>query len=252
MQLQPPMTPRQRFFLAVTVLSFLTVTGVVIGCDSDDGPTVTAPNGGNGGTTPTRNMTAEQQGRDGLEETENGTMIRNKGDVALNVRFNYDEPRHYRLNADTAMPSNPANADSAPTRVASGGSRWMSPPQGMNRCISVVRSPGTRRINGRSILHPHGTVEMRNNCSRSVSVKTACIGESYRSRQFLGKTIYEWEYDNGLSHLGPGEKYPIHFGWRCYRETRGRLYYAACLGTTTTGATPYWTSTEPGYHCLED
>ena len=118
--LHPPMTPRQRVFLAVTVLMFLTVTGVVIGCDSDDTPTVTAPSGGSGSGTPTRNMTAEQQGRAGLEETENGTMIRNKGEVALNVRFNYDEPRHYRLNADTAMPSDPANAGSAPARVACG------------------------------------------------------------------------------------------------------------------------------------
>ena len=117
--LHPPMTPRQRVFLAVTVLMVLTVIGLVIGCDSDDTPTVTAPSGGGSGT-PTRNMTAEQQGRDGLEETENGTMIRNKGEVALNVRFNYDDPRHYRLNAGTAMPSNPANADSAPTRVACG------------------------------------------------------------------------------------------------------------------------------------
>ena len=116
----PPMTPRHRVFLAVTVLSFLTVTGFVIGCDSDDGPKVTAPSGGSGSGTPTRNMTAEQQGRDGLEETENGTMIRNKGTVALNVRFNYDEPRHYRLNADTAMPSDPASAGSAPARVACG------------------------------------------------------------------------------------------------------------------------------------
>ena len=114
------MTPRQRVFLAVTVLMVLTVTGVVIGCDSDDTPTVTAPSGGSGSGTPTRNMTAEQQGRDGLEETENGTMIRNTGEVALNVRFNYDDPRHYRLNADTAMPSDPANAGSAPARVACG------------------------------------------------------------------------------------------------------------------------------------
>lgn len=97
------------------LLSFLTVIGLVIGCDSDDGPKVTAPT-----PTPTRDTTAEQQGRDGLEVTENGTMIRNKGEVALNVRFNYDDPRHYRLNADTAMPSDPANAGSAPARVACG------------------------------------------------------------------------------------------------------------------------------------
>ena len=40
---------------------FLIVTGVVIGCDSDDGPTVTAPSGGGSGT-PTRDMPAEQSG----------------------------------------------------------------------------------------------------------------------------------------------------------------------------------------------
>lgn len=39
----PPMTPRHRVFLAVTVLMVLTVIGLVIGCDSDDGPKVTAP-----------------------------------------------------------------------------------------------------------------------------------------------------------------------------------------------------------------
>ena len=137
MQLQPPMTPRQRFFIAVTVLSFLTVTGVVIGCDSDDGPTVTAPNGGNGGTTPTRNMTAEQQGREGLEETDGGRAISNTGEVALNVRFNYNgaasgsgsgagirsthtTARHYRLDRGATMPSDPANTGTAPTRFACG------------------------------------------------------------------------------------------------------------------------------------
>ena len=137
MQLQPPMTPRQRFFLAVTVLSFLTVTGVVIGCDSDDGPTVTAPNGGNGGTTPTRNMTAEQQGREGLEETDGGRAISNTGEVALNVRFNYNvaasgsgsgagirsthtTARHYRLDMGATMSSDPANTGTAPTRFACG------------------------------------------------------------------------------------------------------------------------------------
>lgn len=45
------MPPRQRLLIAVTLLSVLTVTGLVIGCDSDDGPKVTAPagNGGNDG-----------------------------------------------------------------------------------------------------------------------------------------------------------------------------------------------------------
>ena len=79
---------------------------------------------------------AEQQGREGLEETDNGTMIRNTGEVALNVRFNYDvaasgsgagvrsshttTARHYRLNANTVMPSDPSNAGRVPTRFACG------------------------------------------------------------------------------------------------------------------------------------
>lgn len=46
MQPHCPMTTRQRILLAVTVLMVLTVTGFVIGCDSDDTPTVTAPSGG--------------------------------------------------------------------------------------------------------------------------------------------------------------------------------------------------------------
>ena len=114
-----PMTTKKRFCLALTVLLFVAVTGFVIGCDSDDTPTVTPPSGG-GGATATRNTTAETQGREGLEATDNGTMIRNTGEVALNVRFAYDEPRHYRLNVNTAMPSDPASAGSAPTRVACG------------------------------------------------------------------------------------------------------------------------------------
>lgn len=114
------MTNKKRFLMALTVVSFLTVTGLVIGCDSDDGPKVTPPSGSGSGTTPTRNTTAETQGREGLEETDNGTMIRNTGEVALNVRFAYDTPRHYRLNVNTAMPSDPASAGSAPARVACG------------------------------------------------------------------------------------------------------------------------------------
>ena len=45
------MPPRRRLLIAVTMLSILTVTGFVIGCDSDDGPKVTTPagNGGNNG-----------------------------------------------------------------------------------------------------------------------------------------------------------------------------------------------------------
>ena len=114
------MTNKKRFLMALTVVSFLTVTGLVIGCDSDDGPKVTPPSGGGGGATATRNTTAETQGREGLEATDNGTMIRNTGEVALNVRFAYDTPRHYRLNVNTAMPSDPASAGSAPARVACG------------------------------------------------------------------------------------------------------------------------------------
>ena len=113
------MTNKKRFLMALTVVSFLTVTGLVVGCDSDDGPKVTPPSGG-GGATATRNTTAETQGREGLEATDNGTMIRNTGEVALNVRFAYDPPRHYRLNVNTAMPSDPASAGSAPARVACG------------------------------------------------------------------------------------------------------------------------------------
>ncbi len=116
----PPMTPRHRVFLAVTVLSFLTVIGLVIGCDSDDGPKVTAPSP-TPTPTPTRDTTAEQQGRAGLEVTENGTMIRNKGEVALNVRFGYNTPRHYRLNPGVSMPSDPLGGGrGAPARVACG------------------------------------------------------------------------------------------------------------------------------------
>lgn len=39
---------KQRLIIAVTVLSFVAVTGFVVGCDSDDGPKVTPPSGGGG------------------------------------------------------------------------------------------------------------------------------------------------------------------------------------------------------------
>lgn len=44
------MTNRQHFFIALTVLLFVAVAGFVVGCDSDETPTVTGPNGaaGNG------------------------------------------------------------------------------------------------------------------------------------------------------------------------------------------------------------
>jgi len=235
--LHPPMTPRHRVFLAVTVLIFLTVTGVVIGCDSDDTPTVTAPSGGSGSGTPTRNMTAEQQGRDGLEETDNGTMIRNKGTVALNVRFNYDEPRHYRLNADTAMPSDPANAGSAPARVACGvpatgrangqcfdndRSEIQSPPTAYDRGGGSPPSPpvseppggGLTNSNGwdaawvpRSALcvseSGKGTDDhtVTNNCGREIRILSGCPAAYYEGAgQQGGVTIYE------ASSLGSRER----------------------------------------------
>ena len=80
----------------MTVLSVLTVTGIVTGCDSDDGPTVTAPSGGNdggGSSTPTRDTTAEEQGREQLEVNEH--TIRNKSEERhLNIRANYPNGRH--------------------------------------------------------------------------------------------------------------------------------------------------------------
>lgn len=131
------MTPSQRFMI-LTVISFLTVTGFVVGCDSDDTPTVTPPSEAPpSGTTATRNMTAEQQGREGLQETDGGRTINNIGNVDLNIRFNYDEvssgsgsgagtrsthttARHYRLNVGAAMPSDPENTGTTPTHVACG------------------------------------------------------------------------------------------------------------------------------------
>ncbi len=65
----------------------LTVTGVVIGCDSDDTPTVTAPSGGNGGNGgPTRSVESE---RDGLRCRETiSSEIRNVcSDITINQRF---------------------------------------------------------------------------------------------------------------------------------------------------------------------
>ena len=78
---------------------FLTVTGFVIGCDSDDGPKVTAPAqapSGGGSGTPTRDTTAETQGREQLEVNE--FTIRNKSEERwLTVRFSYPNGRqgHY-------------------------------------------------------------------------------------------------------------------------------------------------------------
>ena len=234
----PPMTPRHRVFLAVTVLSFLTVIGLVIGCDSDDGPKVTAPapgGGGGGNGTPTRNMTAEQQGRDGLEETENGTMIRNKGDVALNVRFNYDDPRHYRLNADTAMPSDPANAGSAPARVACGvPATGRANGQCFNNDGVTAPEPYSSNPAGNGggggrppiVGHPDqiatsciqqgrasdGDPTVRNNCGTPIVTQVICGEEDYtiRARNRLVDYLYEtledalWERDQWLNRQGEG------------------------------------------------
>lgn len=128
-----PMTPQRRFGIVLTVLILVAVAGFVVGCDSDDTPTVTPPSGSGTGTTPTRNMTAEQQGREGLKETDGGRSVSNTGEVALNVRFNYDAAasgsgvgvrsthttaRHYRLNVGAVMPSDPADTGTVPTRFA--------------------------------------------------------------------------------------------------------------------------------------
>ena len=102
------MPPRRRRLIAVTLLSVLTVTGLVIGCDSDDGPEVTPPAGnggsGNGNGTRTRDENAEKQGREWLEVGDH--TIRNKneegsrGEVYLAIRVDYGNgsPTHYRLN----------------------------------------------------------------------------------------------------------------------------------------------------------
>lgn len=109
--------------MALTVVSILTVTGFVVGCDSDDTPTVTPPAQGGGGSdngsspTPTRNTEAET-GRDNVAVADGGRLIRNSGNSNRNIRFNYDAPKHYRLNAGFVMSSDPENTGSAPTWVA--------------------------------------------------------------------------------------------------------------------------------------
>ena len=239
----------------MTVLSFLTVIGLVIGCDSDDGPKVTAPSGnGSGNGTPTRNMTAEQQGRDGLEETENGTMIRNKGEVALNVRFNYDDPRHYRLNADTAMPSDPANAGSAPARVACGvpatgrangqcfnndRSEIQSPPTAYDRGGGSPPSPPVSEPPGGGFTNSTGWDEawvpisavclsesgegtddhmVTNNCGHDLQVRFGCPAADYEGRISLGGVVIYLERQGGVWPGGVGF---LRAG--SSRRTRGNL-----------------------------
>jgi len=105
----------------------LTVTGVVIGCDSDDGPKVTAPaptggnNGENGGNNGENGQaavefdaTATQKGQQCGSAS--STEIRNTcSDVALNVRVQcvtatgqpFGSVQHLRLAPGAAMPGDP-------------------------------------------------------------------------------------------------------------------------------------------------
>lgn len=112
---QPPMTPRQRVLIAVTVLLFIAVTGFVIGCDSDDGPKVTAPSdnggggggGGGGGATPSTQSV--EQGKDCSSTTDD--EYRNTcSKVSLNVGFSCSRDtitHHYRINPGGTMPRIP-------------------------------------------------------------------------------------------------------------------------------------------------
>ena len=134
----PPMTPRHRVFLAVTVLMVLTVIGLVIGCDSDDGPKVTAPapsgggnggnNGGNGQAAVEFDATAKQKGQQCGSAS--STEIRNTcSDVALNVRVQcvtatgqpFGSVQHLRLAPGAAMPGDPLGC------TGSGGETLQAP-----------------------------------------------------------------------------------------------------------------------------
>ena len=67
------MPPHRRRLIAVTMLSILIVTGLVIGCDSDDGPKVTTP-AGNGGNNGNGNDGGSGNGENGTLPA--GTIIR--------------------------------------------------------------------------------------------------------------------------------------------------------------------------------
>ncbi len=125
------MTNKKRFLMALTVVSFLTVTGFVIGCDSDDGPKVTAPapapsgggengdgengdgngeNGdGNGGPTESRESL---EGGQRCSSSSNGE-IRNQCNTALNVAFRCSETgqwtHHFRIGPGGRMTRSPIN-----------------------------------------------------------------------------------------------------------------------------------------------
>ena len=131
----PPMTPRHRVFLAMTVLMVLTVIGLVIGCDSDDTPTVTAPapsgggnNGGNGQTAVEFDATATAKGQQCGSAS--STEIRNTcSDVPLNVRVQcvtatvqpFGSVQHLRLAPGAAMPGDPLGC------TGSGGETLQAP-----------------------------------------------------------------------------------------------------------------------------
>ena len=66
------MTNKKRFLMSLTVVSFLTVTGFVIGCDSDDGPKVTPP-APSGGGEPSGGENGDGENGDGEnDDGENG------------------------------------------------------------------------------------------------------------------------------------------------------------------------------------
>ena len=130
------MTNKKRFLMALTVVSFLTVTGFVIGCDSDDGPKMTAPapapsgdgengdgngengdgngeNGdGNGGPTASRESYEGGQRCKSFSNSE----IRNLCNTALNVAFRCSATgqwtHHFRIGPGERMTRNPINCGS--------------------------------------------------------------------------------------------------------------------------------------------
>lgn len=261
-----PMTTKKRFYVALTVLMFVAVTGFVIGCDSDDGPKVTPPSGGGSGTTPTRNTTAETQGREGLEETDNGSMIRNTGEVALNVRFAYDEPKHYRLNVNTAMPSDPASAGNAPARVACGvPATGRANNQCFNNDRSEVQSAPTpyqasgngdngngdnggsgngqnqrwdNSINAKDCLeyYTEGTGatrhRVRNTCGRTIVANSFGVACSTNTLTPLGTLNGISTYQDSSVRLSVLQLEPGENGWiQGVDACSGSLVGAACYGT---------------------
>ena len=129
LQLQPPMTPRHRFILAVTVLMFLTVTGFVIGCDSDDTPTVTAPSdgsgsGGSGSGGPTRSVESETQGQ-ACQMLTNDEIRNTCSSTTLNIGFHCGTTgqftHYYRINPGGRMARSPLNCSGQSAPCAAPG-----------------------------------------------------------------------------------------------------------------------------------